>query len=98
MPKKLHGHQMVRIGYDLIVLGIVSHKLSIFFVTNQILQSLCNFIFTLGGAEGLEFSDSLFRLSCRNNICEWEKLAQTLKIARMEFVAIAIPDDFVKCH
>ena len=42
-------------------------------------------------------SDSLFRLSCTNNTCKWQELAQKLESAKSGFVAIPVPDDFVTC-
>ena len=39
-------------------------------------------------------SVSLFRMSCFNNTCLWEELKQEMDIPRIEFVAVAIPDDF----
>ena len=44
------------------------------------------------------YSEALFKLSCTNNECEWEKLPQNLTIPRSEFVAIPVPDDFITCN
>ena len=41
-----------------------------------------------------QLSESLFRLSCFNNTCSWEKLKEEMDIPRTIFVAVAIPDDF----
>ena len=40
----------------------------------------------------------LNKLSCTNNLCQWEVLPQKLKIPRAYFLAFPIPDDFVKCY
>ena len=41
--------------------------------------------------------NSLLRLSCRNNICKWNNIPKTMYYRRERFVAIPVPDDFVKC-
>ena len=60
-------------------------------------------LLVLGGfnpnANGIRYySEELFKLSCTNNECEWEKLPQNLTIPRSEFVAIPVPDDFITCN
>ena len=57
----------------------------------------------LGGVKGgiisgFDFSQSLFKLSCANNICQWETLSQKLLVPKGMFVAIPIPDSFIKCE
>ena len=52
----LFGHEMVSIGYDLIVMG--------------------------GDIGGGSFSGSIYRLSCSNFVCKWEKLQMELKVPR----------------
>ena len=47
---------------------------------------------------GFDFSDSLFKLSCTNNKCQWETLPQKLSVPRGMFVSIPIPDNFIKCE
>ena len=65
------GFEMVRVGFDIIVLGGSSNK--------------------------DVYDPKLFKLSCTNDICQWETLAQKLQTPRRFFVAIPIQDDFVKC-
>ena len=72
LPVKLNYHAMVRIGYDLIVIG--------------------------GTNENKNQSGALYKLSCWNHNCKWEKLTQKLKIPREEFVAIPIPESFITCE
>ena len=47
--------------------------------------------------DGYGYSDNLFKLSCNNNACNWETLSQKMKIPRVWFVAISVPDDFITC-
>ena len=70
MPKALAGHELVSIGYDLIVIG---------------------------GWDG-SYSGSIYKLSCSNNVCNWDKLQTELKVPRYEFTAILLPDDFIDCN
>ena len=67
----LFGHEMVSIGYDLIVIG--------------------------GDRGGGSFSGSIYKLSCSNFVCKWEKLQMELKVPRARFTAIPLPDDFINC-
>ena len=67
----LFGHEMVSIGYDLIVIG--------------------------GDIGGGSFSGSIYKLSCSNFVCKWEKLQMELKVPRARFTAIPLPDDFISC-
>ena len=41
---------------------------------------------------------SLYKLSCKNGDCQWTTLPQSLKFARSDMVAMAIPDDFFDCN
>ena len=43
------------------------------------------------------YSNDLFKLSCSNNVCDWEILSQKMHIPRYWFVAISVPDDFITC-
>ena len=47
--------------------------------------------------DGYGYSNNLFKLSCNNNACNWETLSQKMKIPRVWFVAISVPDDFITC-
>ena len=56
-------------------------------------------LIVIGGFNEYDVSDgALFKLSCSNNTCKWETLTQKLKIPRYNFVAVPVPDDFVKCN
>ena len=67
----LQGHEMVSIGYDLIVIG--------------------------GFGYGGNDSGSIYKLSCSNNLCKWDKLPEELKIPRRYFAAIHLPENFIDC-
>ena len=59
-------------------------------------------LIAIGGAESIflinsKVSPDLFKLSCTNNICQWETLHQKLKLPRCRFVAIPVPDHFINC-
>ena len=41
-------------------------------------------------------SNSLFKLSCANQICTWQTLTKSLKHRRSDFVAVAVPDIFLE--
>ena len=43
-------------------------------------------------------SNSLYKLSCSSNKCNWETLSQKLKTPRSQFVAIPVPDEFIHKH
>ena len=68
----LWGHEMVSIGYDLIVIGGIP----------------------IGGG----YSGSIYKLSCSNNVCKWDKLLTQLKVPRYDFTAIPLPNDFIECN
>ena len=55
-----------------------------------------NDLVVIGGDYGGIFSDALFRFSCRNNYFKWEELKQKLKTPRYSFVAMTVPDSFLK--
>ena len=56
-----------------------------------------NDLVVIGGDYGRnKFSDALFRFSCRNNSFKWEELKQKLKTPRAGFIAMAVPDSFLK--
>ena len=56
-------------------------------------------LLAIGGYNEYNISDgALFKLSCINNTCKWETMKQKLKIPRYYFVAVPVPDDFVKCN
>ena len=44
------------------------------------------------------YSTSLYKLTCANNLCDWEELQQKLKEPRYAPVAFALPDDFFNCE
>ena len=57
-------------------------------------------LLVLGGTSdgGGVNSGKLYKLSCSNQVCNWETLSKELKISRHHLVAIALPDDFVECN
>ena len=81
LPDGIQGHQMLRVGFDLIIIG-GDHSSDIE-STNHKKNKL---------------NDSIYRLSCSNNSCHWNSKVLPLNWEkRTEFVAVAIPDDFVEC-
>ena len=44
------------------------------------------------------YNDSIFKLSCSYNFCQWERMTPKLKMGRSYFVAVALPDHFVNCN
>ena len=44
------------------------------------------------------YNDSIFKLSCSYNFCQWERMTPKLKMGRQYFVAVALPDNFVNCN
>ena len=40
----------------------------------------------------------LYRLSCINNVCTWDKMAQELKTPRTKCVALNIPYNYANCN
>ena len=55
-------------------------------------------IIVIGGWDGDDNQSALYKLECKNGDCQWSILPQTLKIARGQMVAMAIPDDFFDCN
>ena len=43
-------------------------------------------------------NEKLYKLSCSNQVCNWETLSKELQMPRHFFTAIALPDDFVECN
>ena len=87
---------------------IIGCHLSIFCVGPPLPKTLWGFevvnigldIIVISGVHQFQLSNmspDLFRLSCTNNICQWETLPQKLITPRAWFVAIPIPDDFIEC-
>ena len=70
LTTKIEKHQMIRAGYDLIVIG--------------------------GATIDKTVSNSLFKLSCADQNCTWQTLNISLKHARSDFVAVAVPDMFLE--
>ena len=50
-----------------------------------------------GFTNGATVSDSIYKLTCTNNLCEWETLPQKIPSPSGAFVAIPVPDDFIHC-
>ena len=48
-----------------------------------------------GWSSGSGISSSFYQLSVENGIFKWEKMKPELKIARLTFVAMTIPDHLV---
>ena len=44
------------------------------------------------------FSSSFYRFSCRNRICRWIKMPQKLNKPNTKFLAIPLPENFLKCN
>ena len=76
LPYAIQGHQMLRVGYDLIIIGGARSSNS--------RNNKENYL-----------NKSIYRLSCSNKICNWDN--KIWNGARVESVALAIPDDFVEC-
>ena len=57
-------------------------------------------LLVLGGTPdgGGSNSGKLYKLSCSNQVCNWETLSKELQIPRYQLTAIALPDDFVECN
>ena len=71
MPFLVQAHEMVSIGYDLILIG---------------------------GATNDSFLNSIYKLSCSNHMCKWDKLQEELKTTRVFFTAIPLPEEFIDCN
>ena len=50
----------------------------------------------MGGYSDGSFSSSFYQLSVENSIFQWEKMKQELKIPRMAFAAMTVPDSLLK--
>ena len=40
---------------------------------------------------------SIYKLSCSNDECKWDKLTKELKTPSVYLTAIPLPDDFIEC-
>ena len=45
-----------------------------------------------------KYQSAIYKLSCQNGNCQWTTLPQSLKFARSNMIAVAIPDDFFDCN
>ena len=55
-----------------------------------------NDVIVLGGqTRGFRYSSSLFKLSCLDKNFLWEKMSVEMGTARADFVAMAVPDNFL---
>ena len=43
------------------------------------------------------FSSSFYRFPCRNRICGWKKMPHKLNKPNTKFLAIPLPENFLKC-
>ena len=57
-------------------------------------------LLVLGGTNygGGVNNGKLYKLSCSNQVCNWETLSNELQIPRHFHTAIVLPDDFVECN
>ena len=51
-------------------------------------------LYTLGGSSGAGYQTTIYRMSRWSRVCTWTTMTQKLKLARRNFVAIAIPKSF----
>ena len=51
-------------------------------------------LYTLGGSSIDGYQTAIYRMSCWSRVCTWTTMTQKLKLARRNFVAIAIPKSF----
>ena len=52
----------------------------------------------MGGDSNSCLSSAFYQLSAENGKLKWEKMKPELKIARIAFVAMTIPDHLVEIH
>jgi len=52
----------------------------------------------LGGYDCDVYSSSLFQLKLSNGVFKWQKMKQELKVARGNFMAMTIGDDWANCQ
>ena len=55
-------------------------------------------VVAVGGFGSDGESNSLYRLDCSNQGCEWKEMVQKLSFARYLHVAIMIPDEIANCR
>ena len=55
-------------------------------------------IVVIGGYDGVDYQSALYKLTCSDGNCQWHTLPDTLRFARANMIAIAIPDDFFDCR
>ena len=57
-------------------------------------------IYVIGGMyfvdDHWKYEGAIHKLSCINGNCQWKTIKQELKLPRIEFVAIPVPDSFCK--
>ena len=46
------------------------------------------------GGDGGGFNSAIYKLTCSSGICSWSTLNQELKVARIDTVAIRVPNNF----
>ena len=53
-------------------------------------------LYLIGGIEsnqkGTTYSSCIYKISCYNNICNWEEMDQKLDFGRHDFIAMAVSD------
>ena len=60
--------------------------------------SLRNSFLIIGGVSGInDYQSSIHSLNCKNE-CEWKTLKQELKVARMQSVAMMVPNNMTHCN
>ena len=54
-------------------------------------------LYAIGGrVENGDDQTAIYRLSCSSGNCAWTTMDQELKVARMDLVAMAVPNDLCK--
>lgn len=55
-------------------------------------------VVAIGGKSFGYNSNSLFKLVCSDQICEWKEMSQKLRTGRFGFVAMLIPEEMADCQ
>ena len=78
--------------YFFVIIGPTSPKK----LNNHAAVSVGRDLIILGGRGNTEEEDmQLYKFSCENRNCKWEKLPERLKTQRSNLIAITIPNTFL---
>ena len=55
-------------------------------------------VVAIGGYSDDGFSNILYKLTCKEESCQWMEMSQKLKVGRRNFIAMMVPSQLTNCQ